>query len=300
VRRWLRAGEKAGVLVTRVERSKDGFRSWNIYVPVLGDALDNIEHFPDRRPVPRAPDRSAVRAPDRAPDARPLRTSEHLTSERDSIDRRARPTDLLVEDSLGEPKPPKSEETAKPEVALQEKKIVAAATKEDRIAAACADWPRAPHADDDDAHLREHWANLKQRFTGKQLRQLYEAAVAELTECWGCLSDMEGWRPMGRPNFQRLLLAISHSSGEVGLGDPEDAIDGIFEGCVDWVAESDVISFGLILDAETRMTLVQAWWDANPDCTGKGPCDDPCERLVERWKREEEDELVAAEVTACA
>jgi hypothetical protein len=30
--------------------------------------------------------------------------------------------------------------------------------KEDRIAAACADWPRAPGPDDDDADLREHWA----------------------------------------------------------------------------------------------------------------------------------------------
>jgi hypothetical protein len=131
---------------------------------------------------------------------------------------------------------------------------------------------------------------LKQRYTGKQLRQLYETAVHALTKQWAFLSGREGWRPLGRPNFQRLLLATLSFSGQPLLYDAMAAIAAISEGLVDWVAESGVISFGLILNEETRNTLLQAWCDEHPydPDDPDDQFDDPLDDLIEHWKREEE------------
>ena len=136
--------------------------------------------------------------------------------------------------------------------------------KEDWIAAACADWPQAPGPDDDvHAHQRRHWALLKRLRTPEQLRGLYAVAVQKMAGGWEMLRDMEGWKPMGRPNFQRLLLAVTRVSpdGDDILEDFDDALEALdaldWGVGADWVGKDGVVSFGLILNEDTRKELVE-------------------------------------------
>jgi hypothetical protein len=190
-----------------------------------------------------------------------------------TVDSTRESTDDLDSDLEEERQPPESAEAAKPQVALRESEGGESAPpsaepqekneQEDWIAAACADWPRAPDPEDDDASQRLHWAVLKRQYTPKQLKQLYERAIVELHDAWLSVREMEGWRPMGRPNFQRLLLAVTRVSpdGDDVLEDFDDALEAIaaldYGCCNEWVGKDGFVSFGVILNEDTRRELVE-------------------------------------------